>query len=125
MRLGAYPCVLVPGTKAAAAYGAPGDLRAPPPPLRGEQHYRELLTSHGLVISGTSPDKRLVEMIELPDHPYFVGCQFHPEFKSRPQSAAPAVPVVHRGRPARPRRSPPRSAATGRPRHPHVGHASA
>ena len=49
--------------------------------------YRELLMSHGLIISGTSPDRRLVEMIELPDHPYFVGCQFHPEFKSRPQNA--------------------------------------
>ncbi len=42
-----------------------------------------------MTVSGTSPDRRLVEMIELPDHPYFVGCQFHPEFKSRPQSPAP------------------------------------
>ena len=66
-------------------------------------NYRELLTAHGLVVSGTSPDRRLVEMIELPDHPYFVGCQFHPEFKSRPQTPAPAVPVVHRRRPAGPR----------------------
>jgi len=89
MRLGAYPCVLTPGTKAYAAYGV-GEI--------SERHrhryevnndYREALTSNGLVISGTSPDQRLVEMVELPKHPYFVGCQFHPEFKSRPQSPHP------------------------------------
>ena len=51
--------------------------------------FREALTGHGLVISGSSPDRRLVEMIELPKHPYFVGCQFHPEFKSRPQAPHP------------------------------------
>ena len=51
--------------------------------------YREALTSHGMVISGVSPDRRLVEMVELPQHPYFVGCQFHPEFKSRPQAPHP------------------------------------
>ena len=105
MRLGAYPCVL--------------DARAPgprPPTARteiSERHRHRYEVNNDLPraahvatassISGTSPDQRLVEMIELPDHPYFVGCQFHPEFKSRPQSAAPAVPVVHRRRPARPR----------------------
>ena len=51
--------------------------------------YRETLQNHGLVLSGLSPDKRLVEMIELRDHPYFVGCQFHPEFKSRPTAPHP------------------------------------
>jgi CTP synthase len=51
--------------------------------------YREGLTTHGMVISGVSPDRRLVEMIEIPSHPYFVGCQFHPEFKSRPQAPHP------------------------------------
>jgi CTP synthase len=51
--------------------------------------FRDALTSHGMLISGLSPDKRLVEMVELPGHPYFVGCQFHPEFKSRPQSPHP------------------------------------
>jgi CTP synthase len=89
MRLGAYPCVLSPGTKAAAAYGA-GEI--------SERHrhryevnndYREGLTSNGMVISGVSPDRKLVEMIEIPSHPYFVGCQFHPEFKSRPQAPHP------------------------------------
>ena len=50
-----------------------------------------------MVLSGLSPDGRLVEMIELPQHPYFVGCQFHPEFKSRPQRAAPAVRPLRQG----------------------------
>ena len=51
--------------------------------------YREVLESHGMVISGTSPDGGLVEMVELPDHPWFVACQFHPELKSRPMRPAP------------------------------------
>jgi CTP synthase len=84
MRLGAYPCVLTPGSLAADAYGI-GEI--------SERHrhryefandYRDRLVEAGLVLSGTSPDKRLVEMVELRDHPFFVGCQFHPEFKSRP-----------------------------------------
>jgi CTP synthase len=89
MRLGAYPCVLVPGTKAALAYGAQEISERHRHRYEVNNTYRELLTSHGLVVSGTSPDKRLVEMIELADHPYYVGCQFHPEFKSKPQTAAP------------------------------------
>ena len=84
MRLGAYPCVLAPGSLAADAYGV-GEI--------SERHrhryefandYRDRLVEAGLVLGGTSPDKRLVEMVELRDHPFFVGCQFHPEFKSRP-----------------------------------------
>ena len=76
--------------------------RRPPPPTApreiSERHrhryevnndYREALTGHGMLLSGASPDGRLVEMIELPQHPYFVGCQFHPEFKSRPQAPHP------------------------------------
>ena len=51
--------------------------------------YREQLEEAGLVLSGTSPDGRLVEMVELPEHPYFIACQFHPEFKSRPTDAHP------------------------------------
>ncbi|HEY3235270.1 MAG TPA: hypothetical protein VGJ84_11145, partial [Polyangiaceae bacterium] len=51
--------------------------------------YRETLSHAGLVPSGTSPDERLVEIVELADHPYFIGCQFHPEFKSRPVAAHP------------------------------------
>ncbi len=84
MRLGHYPCRLVPGTKAAQAYGAE---------IVGERHrhrfefnneYREQMAEAGLIISGMSPDGRLVEIMELEDHPWFVGVQFHPEFKSRP-----------------------------------------
>ena len=84
MRLGAYPCKLTPGTKAAAIYGEA---------LISERHrhryevsnkYRDAFVENGLVLSGLSPDETLVEIVELPDHPWFVGCQFHPELKSRP-----------------------------------------
>ena len=95
MRLGAYPCLLEAGTKSATAYGATEVSERHRHRYEVNNTYRELLMSHGLIVSGTSPDRRLVEMVELPDHPYFVGCQFHPEFKSRPQAPAPC-PVVHR-----------------------------
>ncbi|OGV74074.1 MAG: CTP synthase [Lentisphaerae bacterium RIFOXYB12_FULL_65_16] len=89
MRLGAYPCQLKKGTQSAAAYGK---LRI------DERHrhryelnntYRDALGQKGMVIAGASPDDRLVEVVELPDHPWFVACQFHPEFKSRPLAAHP------------------------------------
>jgi CTP synthase len=89
MRLGAYPCTLVPGSKAAAAYGALEISERHRHRYEVNNDYREVLVGQGLVVSGTSPDNRLVEMVELPGHPYFVGCQFHPEFKSRPQAPAP------------------------------------
>jgi CTP synthase len=89
MRLGAYPCLLTPGSKAAIAYGASEITERHRHRYEVNNEYREALTSHGMLISGVSPDKRLVEMIELPEHPYFVGCQFHPEFKSRPQAPHP------------------------------------
>ena len=89
MRLGAYPCLLAPGSKAAAAYGAPEISERHRHRYEVNNDFREALTSHGMLISGASPDRRLVEMIELPQHPYFVGCQFHPEFKSRPQEPHP------------------------------------
>ena len=85
MRLGAYPCTLTPETNAAEAYGNVSDI--------SERHrhryefnndYREAIESEGLKIVGTSPDGKLVEMVELTEHPWFVACQFHPEFKSRP-----------------------------------------
>ena len=84
MRLGAYPCKVAPGTLAYDAYGSE---------LIYERHrhryevcnaYRDQLVEHGMTISGLSPDGRLTEMIELPGHPWFVGTQAHPEFKSRP-----------------------------------------
>ncbi|MBR3181431.1 MAG: CTP synthase [Eggerthellaceae bacterium] len=84
MRLGAYPCKVVAGTKAREAYGA--DLIYERHRHRYEVNnaYREQLAEAGMVISGLSPNERLVEMIELPDHPWFVASQAHPEFKSRP-----------------------------------------
>jgi CTP synthase len=89
MRLGAYPCLLTAGSKAAAAYGASEISERHRHRYEVNNDYREALTSKGMVIAGVSPDRRLVEMIELPQHPYFVACQFHPEFKSRPQSPHP------------------------------------
>jgi CTP synthase len=84
MRLGAYPCILGEGTRARAVYGTETISERHRHRWEVNNKYRDTLERHGLVLSGLSPDGRLVEMIELPDHPYFVACQFHPEFKSRP-----------------------------------------
>ncbi len=84
MRLGAYPCKVVPGTRAAQAYGEPVVYERHRHRFEVNNAYRDALVEGGLVISGLSPDERLVEMIELPDHPFFVASQGHPEFKSRP-----------------------------------------
>ena len=89
MRLGAYPCTLTPGTLAADAYGATEISERHRHRYEVNNDFRDTLESHGLVLSGTSPDKRLVEMIELKNHPYFLGCQFHPELKSRPMTPHP------------------------------------
>ena len=89
MRLGAYPCKLKPGTKAAEAYGTLEISERHRHRWEINNRYREQLEQAGMVISGVSPDGRLVEMIELPWHPYFVACQFHPEFKSRPGAPHP------------------------------------
>ncbi len=89
MRLGSYPCRLTDGSKSRALYGAE---------TIGERHrhryevnnkYRAALAAKGLVFAGTAPDDSLVEIVELPEHPWFVACQFHPEFKSRPLAAHP------------------------------------
>ncbi len=89
MRLGSYDCVLKPGSRSALLYGT--DLITERHRHRFEVNndYRDALTGAGLTLSGTSPDNNLVEIIELDDHPYFVGCQFHPEFKSRPMAPHP------------------------------------
>ncbi|MBO5839999.1 MAG: CTP synthase, partial [Methanobrevibacter sp.] len=89
MRLGAYDCKLIDGTKTKEAYGE--DLIQERHRHRFEYNneYRDVLTENGLVIAGTTPDDFLVEIVELPDHPWFIGCQFHPEFKSRPNNAHP------------------------------------
>ena len=89
MRLGSYPCVLAAGSKAAASYGASEISERHRHRYEVNNDFREALTGHGMLLSGASPDRRLVEMIELPQHPYFVACQFHPEFKSRPQAPHP------------------------------------
>jgi CTP synthase len=89
MRLGAYPCVIAAGSLAADAYGATDINERHRHRYEFANDYRDQLTAAGLVLSGTSPDRRLVELIELRDHPFFVGCQFHPEFKSRPASPHP------------------------------------
>jgi CTP synthase len=84
MRLGSSPSKLVPGTKAHAAYGSEVIHERHRHRYEVNNEYRDALTKAGLVISGTTLDEQLVEIIELPDHPWFVACQFHPEFKSRP-----------------------------------------
>ena len=89
MRLGSYPCILGAGTVAAAAYGTREIQERHRHRYEVNNEFCDTLVAKGLRISGTSPDRQLVEMIELPDHPYFVGCQFHPEFKSRPQAPHP------------------------------------
>jgi CTP synthase len=89
MRLGSYPCLLAAGTLAAAAYGTREIHERHRHRYEVNNDFRDALVGKGMVLSGTSPDRRLVEMIELPDHPYFVGCQFHPEFRSRPQTPHP------------------------------------
>ena len=89
MRLGIYPCVLVPGTRAAAAYKTDMIWERHRHRFEFNNKYRSLLESAGLVISGHSPDGRLVEIVELRDHPWYVGTQFHPEFLSRPNRPHP------------------------------------
>ncbi len=89
LRLGSYPCVITPGTLMEECYG-PGEIR--------ERHrhryefnneYKEILSDAGLVISGMSPDGKLVETVEIKDHPFYLGVQYHPEFKSRPNRPHP------------------------------------
>ncbi|MBP7587838.1 MAG: CTP synthase [Thermoanaerobaculia bacterium] len=89
MRLGAYPCKLEEGTLARSIYGEE---------LISERHrhryevnhkYLDTLEEHGLVISGRSPDGKFIEMVELPGHPWYLGCQFHPEYKSKPTEPHP------------------------------------
>jgi len=93
LRLGSWPCVLTPGSLAARLYGGQTDGL-----LIHERHrhryevnndYRDFLTSHGMLLSGISPDGRIVEMMELPGHPFFIGTQAHPEFRSRPNKPHP------------------------------------
>ncbi len=89
LRLGAYPCVLDENTKAYKLYGKKEISERHRHRYEVNNDYREILTDKGMTLSGLSPDKRIVEMIELKDHPYYVGTQAHPEFKSRPDEPHP------------------------------------
>jgi len=89
MRLGSYPCVLVEGSKAHEAYGSLLVHERHRHRYEFNNQYQQQFTAHGLLVSGTSPDGKLVEVIELPDHPWFVAVQCHPEFKSKPTKAQP------------------------------------
>ena len=89
MRLGAYPCVLGEGSLAMAAYRTPEISERHRHRYEFNNKYREVLGRHGILFTGLSSDGELVEIIELKDHPWFLGCQFHPEFKSRPMKPHP------------------------------------
>jgi len=89
MRLGAYPCVLQENTLALKLYGKRKISERHRHRYEFNNGYRDLYKAQGMILSGLSPDGNLVEMIELKDHPWFLGCQFHPEFKSRPMDCHP------------------------------------
>ena len=89
LRLGAYPCQIVPGTQMFSAYGASHIYERHRHRYEFNNDFRKLLQDAGLVVSGTSPDGYIVETVELPDSPFYVGVQFHPEFKSRPNKPHP------------------------------------
>jgi len=103
MRLGVYPCMLAPGTRAAEAYGTEQVDGRHRHRFEVNNAYRELLADAGMVFSGLSPDGRLVEVVELADHPWMLGTQFHPEFQSRPNRPHPlfraflAAAIAYRG----------------------------
>ncbi len=89
LRLGAYPCVIKEGTTMARCYGESTIYERHRHRYEFNNDYRDILTENGLTLSGTSPDGRLIETVELSDRPFFVGVQYHPEFKSRPNKAHP------------------------------------
>jgi CTP synthase len=89
MRLGAYPCDIKKDSLAYSAYGITSISERHRHRYEFNNAFKEKLEEKGLVISGTSPDGELVEMVEIKDHPWFLGCQFHPEFKSRPMNPHP------------------------------------
>jgi CTP synthase len=104
MRLGAYPCVLTEGSNAAKAYGSLTISERHRHRYEFNQaEYRKPLENSGLAFTGLSPDGTFVEIVEIPDHPYFLGCQFHPEFKSKPLQPHPLftafvkASALHRG----------------------------
>jgi CTP synthase len=104
MRLGAYPCLLHDGTFARRAYGRPEISERHRHRYEFNREFEPVLTEHGLRLAGETPDKMYVEICELADHPWFLGCQFHPEFKSKPLEPHPLFRAFigaakeHRGR---------------------------
>ena len=100
MRLGSYPCELAPGTRAHEAYGVSAIAERHRHRYEFNRAFEAPLVEHGLRISGQSPDGKFVEVIELPDHPWFVAVQFHPEFQSKPRQPHPLfarfVAATHR-----------------------------
>ncbi len=89
MRLGHYRCALMPGTRARALYNRDAIEERHRHRFEFNNRYLEMMEAHGMIASGRNEERNLVEMIELKDHPWFVGCQFHPEFKSRPNRPHP------------------------------------
>ncbi|MBR5047772.1 MAG: gamma-glutamyl-gamma-aminobutyrate hydrolase family protein, partial [Eubacterium sp.] len=89
LRLGRYPCCLLPGTRIHRCYGKTEISERHRHRYEFNNEYREVLTQYGLVLSGLSPDGNLVETVELSEIPFYVGVQFHPEFKSRPNRPHP------------------------------------
>jgi CTP synthase len=89
MRLGAYPCKISSGSLLEKCYGQKEISERHRHRYEFNNQYRDILTAGGLKISGLSPDEKLVEVVELPEHPFFIACQYHPEFKSRPDKPHP------------------------------------
>src|SRR4051794_1170393 len=89
MRLGAYPCQLAEGSFARQAYGQPEISERHRHRFEFNREYEPILTQHGLRITGQTPDGVYVEICEFPNHPWYLGCQFHPEFKSKPMEPHP------------------------------------
>ena len=89
MRLGAYPCNIEEGSLAEKVYKTDKISERHRHRFEYNNDYRKAMEENGLIVSGTSPDGKLVEIVELKEHPYFIACQFHPEFKSRPDKPAP------------------------------------
>lgn len=86
---GSYPCKIKKGSLAEKVYGKEQIDERHRHRFEFNNDYRQKLEEKGLLVSGTSPDESLVEMVEIKEHPYFIACQFHPEFKSRPDRPAP------------------------------------
>jgi len=108
MRLGAWPCKLEPGSFAQRAYGKLEISERHRHRYEFNRDYEKTLTSAGLRITGRTPDENYVEIIEAPEHPWFLGCQFHPEFKSKPLEPHPlfaafiGAALEHRKKKSRP-----------------------